>query len=436
MRRHTEKLPTTKSIAKMLAILSAPGSRGDVNPMVAIGKQLRLSGFEVVISLAEPYAAVAEAADLQVEPVIPRERFEELLGDPVVWSPVHGVLRILNQFAAEFLPLHDAVIRRHHRPGQTVLVSHPLDFASRVFRELDSSTPLVDVHLAPATLRVPSAPARLSPWWFEIMRPAWAVKASYWVVDHLLLDPALRSSLGRFRKDVGLPRVTRYVDRWMLSPDRILAMFPNWFAPETTAVGTQLRHVGFPLDDRAAPGDATFEHPADTDRQGPAEPPIVFTAGTAHYHCRDFFARAVEACQTLGRSGILLSTRRENIPASLPPGVSHATYAPLRDVLRPAAAIVHHGGIGTTSQSLAAGVPQVVRPNAFDQFDNATRVQRLGCGRWLRRDRDLSEVLREVLHDSTMARQCAGIGRRLSSETETGAEVAAAQIARLLSRST
>ena len=35
------------------------------------------------------------------------------------------------------------------------------------------------------------------------------------------------------------------------------------------------------------------------------------------------------------------------------------------------------------SQALRAGVPQVVRPMAFDQFDNAERVQRLGCGTWL-----------------------------------------------------
>jgi UDP:flavonoid glycosyltransferase YjiC (YdhE family) len=41
---------------------------------------------------------------------------------------------------------------------------------------------------------------------------------------------------------------------------------------------------------------------------------------------------------------------------------------------------VHHGGIGTTSQALAAGVPQLIVPFAHDQHDNAGRVRRLGCG--------------------------------------------------------
>ena len=395
--------------------------------MVAIGKQLRQRGFDVVISLAQPYAAIAEAADLQVESVISQKRFDELLGDPVVWKPLRGARRIISQVAAEFLPNHDAVIRKHHRPGATVLVSHPLDFASRVFRELDDSTPLVDIHLAPATLRVPSSPARLSPWWFEVSRPQWAVKASYWIADRFILDPALRPSLGKLRKEYGLPHVTRYVDQWWHSPDRIIGMFPQWFAPETATVSKQMMHVGFPLDDayQNCPGEID---PIAADQVRP----VVFTAGTAHRHCQDFFRSAVAVCSQLGQPGLLLSTHRQNIPRSLPSNVSYASYAPLGRVLQHASAIVHHGGIGTTSQALAAGIPQVVRPNAFDQFDNATRVQRLNCGIWMRRDRELADVLEQVLCDKAIARQCNDIAIRFSSENESGAEAAAIEISRVL----
>jgi rhamnosyltransferase subunit B len=45
---------------------------------------------------------------------------------------------------------------------------------------------------------------------------------------------------------------------------------------------------------------------------------------------------------------------------------------------------VHHGGIGTAAQGLAAGVPQLVMPLAHDQPDNADRLKRLGVGRELR----------------------------------------------------
>ena len=49
-------------------------------------------------------------------------------------------------------------------------------------------------------------------------------------------------------------------------------------------------------------------------------------------------------------------------------------YVPLRALLPRCAALVHHGGIGTTAEALRAGVPQVIVPLAYDQFDNAARV--------------------------------------------------------------
>jgi len=42
--------------------------------------------------------------------------------------------------------------------------------------------------------------------------------------------------------------------------------------------------------------------------------------------------------------------------------------------------LIHHGGIGTTAQALAAGLPQLVVPMSHDQPDNAVRIRRLGVG--------------------------------------------------------
>ena len=392
--------------------------------MVAIGRQLRRQGHEVVISLAEPYVEVAESAGLIVEPVISREEFETVLDDPAVWKPIRGVWKILNQVAADFTSLHDAVIRKHHRPGDTILVSHPLDFASRVFREQDSSTPLVDVHLAPATIRVPSAPARLSPWWFEVSRPEWAVKASYWIADRLVIDRALSPAIEKLRQQYGLPRISRYVDQWWLSPDRILAMYTEWFAPESARASDQLRFVGFPLDDG-------WTNHRGNDEQEFDDAPIVFTAGTAHQHSKDFFRQAVDACSKLNRPGLLLSTHRDNFPASLPSFIKTLSFAPLGQLLPKASAIVHHGGIGTTSQAFVSGIPQIVRPNAFDQFDNATRVQRLGCGLWLRKDRELAEAIGRVLNDSGIKNRCEEVAGRFSSNSGACAVASAEEIERL-----
>jgi vancomycin aglycone glucosyltransferase len=52
----------------------------------------------------------------------------------------------------------------------------------------------------------------------------------------------------------------------------------------------------------------------------------------------------------------------------------------LQALLRRVAAIVHHGGSGTTTQAMQAGVPQVVVPHEFDQPYYAERVAALGIG--------------------------------------------------------
>ncbi|MGI9470890.1 MAG: glycosyltransferase [Rubripirellula sp.] len=372
----------------MRAILSAPGSRGDVNPMIAIGRRLRSLGHEVVISLAEPYADVARDADLQVEAVISREEFSQALGNPNVWKPVQGPLQVFRTIVHDYLGRHQAVIERHHVPGQTILVAHPLDLASRIFRDAHPEIGLATVHLQPVILRTFDSPPRLSPWWFEVSRPAWALRTAYWFADHVAIDPVIRGPVNRMRKDYGLPSIRRPLNQWWHSPDKVLAMYPDWFAPATRGFLTSLVHCGFPLQD----------HTEDEFRP-PDDRPIVFTSGTAHQHCRRFFELAVESCLKLNRPGLLLSTFAENFPSDLPPTVRPVSYVSFSQLLPQCAAIVHHGGVGTTSQAIAAGIPQVIRPHAFDQFDNAQRVERLGCGRWLRRDRELIDVLKQLLEN-------------------------------------
>ena len=93
---------------------------------------------------------------------------------------------------------------------------------------------------------------------------------------------------------------------------------------------------------------------------------------------------SVEACRIGGWRGILLTQFPEQLPARLPGNLRAFEYVPFSSVLPRSAALVHHGGIGTTAQALAAGVPQLVVPFAHDQPDNAVRVRRLGVGDFLR----------------------------------------------------
>jgi rhamnosyltransferase subunit B len=110
------------------------------------------------------------------------------------------------------------------------------------------------------------------------------------------------------------------------------------------------------------------------------DPPLVFTAGSAMMQARQFFHVSAEVCRAAGRRGLLLTQFPEQLPAALPSGVRHFDYVPFSMVLPRCAALIHHGGIGTTARAIAAGLPQLVVPTSHDQPDNAVRIRRLGIG--------------------------------------------------------
>lgn len=107
----------------------------------------------------------------------------------------------------------------------------------------------------------------------------------------------------------------------------------------------------------------------------------------------------------------------EQVPAELPAGVRHFPYVPFSQVLPRAAALAHHGGIGTSAQALAAGVPQLVMPMAHDQPDNAARLRRLGVAASVPRRRfrgpAVARALGELLDSKEVAENCASVAARL-----------------------
>lgn len=227
--------------------------------------------------------------------------------------------------------------------------------------------------------------------------------------------------LDPFRDRHGLAPVRGILRDWWHSPTRVLGMFPDWFSPPQPDWPPQVRLTGFPL---------YSEEGVSTPRPDVAawiesdSPPIVFTPGSANVFGHGFFTAAVEACEILGRRGLLLSRFPEQIPAVLPDHVRHVEFVPFRWLLPRAAALVHHGGIGSASQVLAAGIPQVIMPLGFDQFDNLARVERLGVGTGLvpRRFRGpaLACRLEDLLGDSAVAAACAMLAGKIAAEDGIG----------------
>jgi rhamnosyltransferase subunit B len=362
----------------MRVLLTPFGSAGDVHPFVGLGLALKRRGHDVTVITGAYFEKLVRRVGLDMVPLGSVQEFLDVLHDADAWHPRRSFAFVARYIVKGLPMVYDAIAARYV-PGETVVVAGSLAFGARIAQE-KLGVPMVSVHLQPALFRsvyqTPKLPGLYLPDWY----PRFVKSFLFWLGDTVLIDRTLGPGLNEYRKQHGLPPVRRIMTHWWHSPQRVLALFPSWYAAPQPDWPPQTRLVGFPLYDERG----VEELPAElADFLAAGSPPLVFTPGSANAQGQDFFRAAVEACERLGRRGLLLTRFPEQVPEPLPPTVRHFAFIPFSQVLPQAAALVHHGGIGTSAQGLAAGVPQVVMPLAHDQFDNADRIRRLGVGRTL-----------------------------------------------------
>ncbi len=157
--------------------------------------------------------------------------------------------------------------------------------------------------------------------------------------------------------------------------------------------------------------------------------PIVFALGSsAVWLGGDFWPCAIEAARQLGRRAILV-TGADCTAAAARIG-ARVQLSTLFEVFPHACAVVHQAGIGTLSQALRAGRPQLITPVWFDQPDNAARACKLGVARTLPFRRAtatrLTQQLRSLLANSAYAAAAQALAATVTATD--GAANAAAHI--------
>jgi len=359
-------------------VLTPVGSAGDVNPFVVLGREFQRRGHRVTVIAPAVFGDVIASAGLEFVGVGTAEDYERVTRDPALWDARRGPQVVFREVAKQ-LRAHYAAIDGVYRPGETVLVGHSLSFSTRVFEE-HRSAPAATIHLSPGVFRsefeeaaLPSGPD-ISGW------PLWTRRWLWWAIDRFAIDPLIAPALNAWRAELGLPPVHRVLRTWIHSPRRVIGLFPEWFAQPQPDWPSQARLTGFALSDDscAPPHQRALEVALETFLAG--DPPIVFTPGSANRFAAQFFQAGIGAASRIGRPALLVTNYREHLPPALPANAFHTPYASFRSLFPRAAAVVHHGGIGTSAQALAAGVPQVIMPMGFDQPDNAARIARLGVG--------------------------------------------------------
>lgn len=393
-------------------LVATLGSAGDVNPKIALGLELARRGHAVTLLAHAYHRRRVEAAGLPFIPVGEADEYERLMRDPDLWHPLRAFALLARVGIPGMLrPVYDAIAARD--PARTVVVTSGLVMAGAIAAE-KLGTPHVTVHLQPSLIQsLDDTPALMPPLtdmrWPRSFRRLVLAAANRLTIDRLLGPP-----VNAFRAELGLPPTHGFFRERLHSPRLTLGLWPDWYAPPQPDWPPSVRTTGFVRYD--APG----EHAPPEGLEAflaAGEAPVVFTPGTAMALGARFFAAAVDASRRLGRRALLLTPHREQLPRDLPGGVAHLDYVPFRDVLPRAAAIVHHGGIGTVAQALAAGIPQLIMPMAHDQPDNARRVARLGVGDWIAplsfRGPLVARRLGALLASGDVARRAAALAERV-----------------------
>jgi UDP:flavonoid glycosyltransferase YjiC (YdhE family) len=173
-----------------------------------------------------------------------------------------------------------------------------------------------------------------------------------------------------------------------------------------------------PLLTRSPGDDEPGVHRFRTDAIPLRRPELVYvTFGSeapASEHFPGVYRRAVEALAELPLPVLMtIGDRRDpDELGPLPPSVSVAPWVSQSEVMPWTAAMVSHGGSGSTLMALAAGVPQAFVPLFVDGPANAQRVAELGAG--LVAD-DLAADVRALLDDPGYRHGAAGVAAEIAA---------------------
>ena len=353
-------------------IFSPIGSAGDVHPMLGLALAMRERGHDVTFVANGYFRSLVEKFGFEPVELGTEDEAMAAIRHPDLWKPTRALSHIARSVLQPMMRRQYEIFAEHYRPGETVGVASCLGLGALIARE-KLGLPLVTLHLQPAVLwsdvEPPTMPGTFGPRWMQ--------RLLFRVGERFFVDPVILPAVNDFRRELGLDPVQRHTTQWWNSPDGVVCLFPEWFAPQQPDWPRNLVLADFPLWDEGADDPLSGE----VERfLNAGAPPVVFTPGSANVFGKNFFEAAAGACNRLGLRGILLTRFPEQIPDKLSLDVAYFEYVPLRPLLARSLALVHHGGIGTTAQGLAAGIPQIIMPLAHDQYDNVARLQRLGVG--------------------------------------------------------
>ncbi|MCD1258912.1 glycosyltransferase [Paenibacillus athensensis] len=340
-------------------VLSAHMTNGDVLPLLRLGAALRKRGHQATLVTHGAFGPLAEKAGIGFRELDPPEAYTGIMKD----------LQLLEDPLRK-PELYAEYERRYYAPEK---LQHEYDVLDSLCAQPD--TVLIGRERS-AFVAMMVAEKRRLPFVSVFLAPSYVVQLATW--SELGHDFSM-SIVNRFRALHGLSPVRDWLS-WAQAAGKHIGFWPELFAPREPGWPLAVEAVGFPAADEAelAPLPERLLEFISSDA-----PPLLITGGTGKLLKPRFYEVCVEACRLLDRRAILVTRHEELVPRELPGTIQYHRVLPLAGVYPLLGGIIHHGGIGTVSASMAAGLPQLALAADTDRPDNAQRIKRLGLGDYL-----------------------------------------------------
>ena len=346
-------------------LLITTGSRGDVQPFLVLARALSEAGAHPVVAAPRRFDNLA--ARFGVEFIGLDDSILDLQDELVGAGPVRAVRSLGRIRPLMRRWLNDLAELAHGEAGRAdiaVFTQKVLGGASLAERLKIPGLPAQLIPTGPPTsaFRAPLAPVgtpRL------LRRASWLLVGAAEAPWRRMVAQWRSTRLGVTTRPIPFSRII--ASRGILSAwsPRLLAAPPEWHSSQSPLGFWRSRETG--------------TLPPDIERflaDGP--PPVVIGFGSMRHDDPARLAReVVDGLRRAGRRGILLAGW-SGLSVSGGGDILAVEEAPLGGLLPRAAAIVHHGGVGTVGAALHAGTPQVISPFFGDQSFWAGRLRELG----------------------------------------------------------
>jgi UDP:flavonoid glycosyltransferase YjiC (YdhE family) len=397
------------------------GSRGDVEPFVALGAGFRRGGHFVRLAAPETFANLAVAQDLE---------FVGLPGEPaalvqgLVEKAGRNPVRMVTEMSKHVVPLAVRVSERVRAAceGADVVVHSFLMTQAGYEAAKELEVPDVSAQLLPvfsSTCEFPSP-----------VFPELPLGDVYRQASHGLTTQAFRRG-GQLlywwvrRRNPDLPVFTGWpFDRHNQRRSLALYAFSPSVVPQPADWPVESHITGYWfLEDMAGWRPPEFLRRFLADGAKPVCIALGSSTGTDASRIWDLAREALRLC---GQRGIMVGRGLDS--NSMPCNVLGVDYVPYQWLFPRVGCVVHHGGAGTTAQALRAGVPSVVVPFTSDQPFWGKRVHALGTGPQPIPARKLSlqaliDAIDTVLDNHQMRSRARELGERIQAEDGVSAAV-------------